>query len=301
MRRNLLLLFPFLFALLPLLHLGVWRAFLLDAGLFVLLYTALALSWDLVARTGQLSLAHGAFFGLGAYGAGLLVSHLGTLPSLVLGSLLAGLGALALGSVTLRLHGLYFAIASLAFSEVLRTLALKLPFTGGPIGLPVPPPFGGASPLAAYYLALAVFLLAVALSLWAERSPFRLAQAACRQSEAVARVLGVEVVRVKLLSLLLGSLVAGLSGGVYAMKALFLNPYEAFNLGRAVEALVIPIFGGLYTTLGPLLGGVVLVGLEQALRLWIREGYLVVYGGLLVLAILFLPRGLLGLLGGRRG
>jgi len=114
-------------------------------------------------------------------------------------------------------------------------------------------------------------------------------------------VLGVEVVRVKLLSLLLGSLVAGLSGGVYAMKALFLNPYEAFSLGRAVEALVIPIFGGLYTTLGPLLGGVVLVGLEQALRLWIREGYLVVYGGLLVLAILFLPRGLLGLVGGRRG
>jgi len=172
MRRNLLLLFPFLFALLPLLPLGVWRAFFLDAGLFVLLYTALALSWDLVARTGQLSLAHGAFFGLGAYGAGLLVPHLGTLPGLVLGSLLAGLGALALGSVTLRLHGLYFAIASLAFSEVLRTLALKLPFTGGPIGLPVPPPFGGGSPWAAYYLALAVFLLAVALSLWAERRPW---------------------------------------------------------------------------------------------------------------------------------
>ena len=109
------------------------------------------------------------------------------------------------------------------------------------------------------------------------------------------------VVRVKLLSLFLGSLVAGLSGGVYAMKALFLSPYEAFSLARAVEALVIPIFGGLYTTLGPLLGGVVLVGLEQALRLWIQEGYLVVYGALLVLAILFLPKGLLGLLGGRRG
>lgn len=301
MRRSLLLFLPFLFALLPFLPLGVWRAFLLDAGLFVLLYTALALSWDLVARTGQLSLAHGAFFGLGAYGAGLLVPHLGTLPGLVLGSLLAGLGALVLGSVTLRLHGLYFAIASLAFSEVLRTLALKLPFTGGPIGLPVPPPFGGASPWAAYYLALAVFLLALALSLWAEWSPFRLAQAACRQSEAVARVLGVRVVRVKLWSLFLGSVVAGLAGGVYGMKTLFLSPYDAFSLARAVEALVIPIFGGLYTTLGPLVGGVVLVSLEQALRLWIKEGYLVVYGAILILVILFLPRGLVGVLGRRRG
>ncbi|AEV16399.1 Inner-membrane translocator [Thermus sp. CCB_US3_UF1] len=289
------------FGLLPFLPLGVWRAFLLDVGFFVLIFTALALSWDLVARTGQLSLAHGAFFGLGAYGAGLLAPGLGTLPALLLGALLAGAGALVLGAVTLRLHGLYFAIASLAFSEVLRTLTLRLAFTGGPIGLPVPPPFGGAWPLAAYYLGFGAFLLAVALSLWAEGSPFRLAQAATRQSEAVARVLGVRVVRVKLLSLLLGSLVAGLAGGVYGMKALFLSPYDAFSLGRAVEALVIPIFGGLYSTLGPLLGGVVLVGLEQALRLWIKEGYLVVYGAILVLVILFLPRGLLGLWGGRRG
>lgn len=86
--------------------------------------------------------------------------------------------------------------------------------------------------MAGYYLAFAVLALAVALSLWAEKSPFRLAQAACRQSEAVARVLGVRVVRVKLLSLFLGSLVAGLSGGVYAMKALFLSPYEAFSLAE---------------------------------------------------------------------
>ncbi|MEZ0348932.1 MAG: branched-chain amino acid ABC transporter permease [Thermus sp.] len=293
--------FLLLFAFLPFFPLGVWRAFLLDVGLFVLLMAALALSWDLVARTGQLSLAHGAFFGMGAYGAGLLAPEVGTLPALALGALAAGLAALLLGGVTLRLHGLYFAIASLAFSEVLRTLALRLPFTGGPIGLPVAPPFGGSWPLAPYYLAWMVLLLAVGLSLWAERSPFHLAQAATRQAEAVARVLGVKVVGVKLLSLFLGSLVAGLAGGVYGMKALFLTPYDAFSLGRAVEALVIPIFGGLYTTFGPLLGSVALVGLEQALRLWVQEGYLVAYGALLIVAILFLPRGLWGLLGGRRG
>ncbi|GAA6734625.1 hypothetical protein YIM1640_17460 [Thermus oshimai] len=300
MRR---LLWPLLFLLLillPLLPLGAWRAFALDVAVFLYLTVALALAWDLVARSGQLSLAHGGFFGLGAYAAGLSAPGLGTLPALLLGGVVAALMALLLGAVTGRLHGLYFAIASLAFSEVLRTLALKLPFTGGPIGLPVAPPFGGVWPLAPYFLALLALALAVGVSLWAEGSPFRLAQAATRQGEAVARVLGVSTVRVKLLSLLLGSFLAGFAGGVYGMKALFLTPYDAFSLGRAVEALVIPIFGGLYTTLGPLLGGAILVGLEQVLRLGVGEGYLVVYGGLLIVAVLFLPRGLIGL-GRRRG
>ncbi|WP_337845313.1 branched-chain amino acid ABC transporter permease [Thermus sp.] len=295
MRRLLWPLALLLLVLLPLLPLGAWRAFALDVAVFLYLTVALALAWDLVARSGQLSLAHGGFFGLGAYAAGLSAPGFGTLPALLLGGVAAALGALLLGVATSRLHGLYFAIASLAFSEVLRTLALKLPFTGGPIGLPVAPPFGGGWPLAPYFLALLALALAVGASLWAEGSPFRLAQAATRQGEAVARVLGVSTVRVKLLSLLLGSFLAGLSGGVYGMKALFLTPYDAFSLGRAVEALVIPIFGGLYTTLGPLLGGTILVGLEQGLRLGVGEGYLVAYGALLILAVLFLPRGLVGL------
>jgi branched-chain amino acid transport system permease protein len=119
--------------------------------------------------------------------------------------------------------------------------------------------------------------------------------AATRQGEAVARVLGVAVVRVKLMAFLISSALAGLAGGVYAMKTLFLSPYDAFSLARAVEALVIPIFGGLYTTLGPLLGGIGLVSLETWLRLQIGEGYLVVYGVLLIAAILFIPKGLAGL------
>lgn len=286
--------------LLPYLPLGEWRAFLLDTAQFAFLITALAVSWDLLARTGQLSLAHGAFFGLGAYAAGLTASGLGPLLALGVGMGVAALASLALGLATLRLHGIYFAIATLAFSEVVRTLVLKAPFTGGPIGLPVPPAFPGL-PLGGYYLAFSALLLAVAVSLSLARSRLAYAQAATRQGEAVARVLGVPVVRVKLVSFLLSSALAGLAGGVYAFKTLFLTPYDAFGLGRAVEALVIPIFGGLYTTLGPVLGGFLLVGMETALRLWIGEGYLAVYGALLILAILFLPKGLVGLLGGKRG
>lgn len=280
---------------LPGLPLGEWRAFLLDTAQFAFLISALALAWDLLARTGQLSLAHGAFFGLGAYTAALAAPALGTLPALLVGGVVAGASSLFLGLATLRLHGMYFAIATLAFSEVMRTLVLKAPFTGGAIGLPVQPAFGGAFPLGGYYLAVGVLALAAGISLLLSRSRLHYAMAATRQGEAVARVLGVPVVRVKLLAFMISAFLAGLAGGVYAMKTLFLSPYDAFGLGRAVEALVIPIFGGLYTTTGPLLGGLIIVSLETWLRLRIGEGYLVVYGVILVLTILFLPRGLISL------
>lgn len=284
----------------PALPLGRWQAFTLDTAQFAFIATALALSWDLLARTGQLSLAQGAFFGLGAYAAGLSAGVLGTIPALLVGAGVAAASSLLLGAATLRLQGIYFAIATLAFSEVVRTLVLKAGFTGGATGLPVAPAFGGGWALGGYYLAAAVLILSVLTSLWVGHSRLSYAQAATRQGEATARVLGVPVVRVKLVSFLLSSALAGLAGGVYAMKALFLSPYDAFGLGRAVEALVIPIFGGLYTTLGPLLGGLLLVALETWLRLEIQDGYLVIYGLILILAILFMPRGLVGLFRSRK-
>ncbi|WP_027881720.1 branched-chain amino acid ABC transporter permease [Meiothermus rufus] len=287
--------------LLPGLPLGEWRAFVLDTAQFAFLISGLALAWDLLARTGQLSLAHGAFFGLGAYSAALLAPGLGTLPALLLGGAVAALFSLLLGLSTLRLQGMYFAIATLAFSEVIRTLVLKAQFTGGSIGLPVQPAFAGAYPLGGYYLAVAVLAICAMVSLLLGRSRLHYAMAATRQGEAVARVLGVSVVRVKLLAFMISAFLAGLAGGVYAMKTLFLTPYDAFGLGRAVEALVIPIFGGLYTTAGPLLGGLIVVSLETWLRLRIGEGYLVVYGLILILTILFLPKGLMGLLARRKG
>ena len=280
---------------LPFLPLGRWEAFALDTAQFAFLISALALSWDLLARTGQLSLAHGAFFGLGAYAAAVASPALGTIPALLVGVLVAALSSLLLGLATLRLHGMYFAIATLAFSEVMRTFVLKANFTGGSIGLIVPPAFGGSLPLGSYYLAVLTLVLAVGASLWVTRSKLSYGMAATRQGEAVARVLGVPVVRIKLIAFLISSSLAGLAGGVYGMKTLFLSPYDAFSLGRAVEALVIPIFGGLYTTLGPLIGGIILVSLETYLRLVIKDGYLVVYGVILILTILFLPKGLMGL------
>jgi branched-chain amino acid transport system permease protein len=283
---------------LPAIPIGAWREFVLDAAQFAFIITALALSWNIMAATGQLSLAHGAFFGLGGYAAALAANAAVPTPlALLFGAGVAAVSSFLLGITTFRLHGIYFAIATLAFSEVMRTLVNKAQFVGATFGYPVPAAFGGAGGiLTAYYVSVALLVVATLVSLALQRSRLHYAFAATRQGEAVARVLGVPAVRMKLIALLISSSLAGLAGGVYGMKTLFLLPPDAFGLHRAIEALVIPIFGGLYTTAGPLVGGLVLVSLENLLRLWAGEGYLVGYGVVLVVAILFMPRGITGVI-----
>jgi branched-chain amino acid transport system permease protein len=271
----------------------------------MLMFMTLALSWDVVARTGQLSLAHGAFFGLGAYTVGIAYrsAHLPPVAGLVLAAVVGGVVAIALGVVTLRLRGIYFAIATLAFAEVLRTAALQLPdLTGGNVGISMPPLFDGDRVLS-YYLAGVVFVLALALSIWVRRSRMRYAVTAIRANESVAAVMGVNVIRTKVALFAMSAVLAALAGAFYMPFITHTDPADAFDISRSIAALVFPIFGGLYTTVGPVLGTVLLRSLEEYLRVtppW-KDGYQVVYGLVIVVAVLFMPRGLLGLVSERVG
>jgi len=258
----------------------------------MLMFMTLALSWDVVARTGQLSLAHGAFFGLGAYTVGIAYrsGHLPPLAGLVLAALVGGIVAVALG-------GIYFAIATLAFAEVLRTVALQLPeLTGGNVGISMPPLFDGDRVLS-YYLIGAVFVLALALSIWVRRSRMQYAVTAIRANETVAAVVGVNVIRVKVLLFAASAVLAALAGAFYMPFITHTDPADAFDTTRSVAALVFPIFGGLYTTIGPVVGTLLLRSLEEYLRVTppFKDGYQVVYGLVIVVAVLFMPRGLVGL------
>ncbi|GAC1457588.1 MAG: branched-chain amino acid ABC transporter permease [Candidatus Limnocylindrales bacterium] len=265
----------------------------------MLIFMTLSLSWDVVARTGQLSLAHGAFFGLGAYTVGLLHKHYALPPvaGIVLAAIVCAIVALALGLATLRLRGIYFAIATLAFAEVLRTVALQLPeLTGGPVGISMPPLFDGDR-MASYYLIATIFVLALALSLAVRHTRIHYAVTAIRTNEMVAAVMGVNAVRTKALLFTSSAALAGLSGAFYMPFITHTDPQDAFDISRSVAALVFPIFGGLYTTAGPIIGTLILRALEEYLRVTppFKEGYQVVYGAILVIAVLFLPRGLVGL------
>lgn len=265
----------------------------------MLMFMVMALSWDVVARTGQLSLAHGAFFGLGAYSVAIAFNlwALPPLAGLVVAAIVGGVIALVLGLVTLRLRGIYFAIATLAFAEVWRTVALQVPdLSGGTVGIAMPPLFGGDR-IASYYVIGGIFLISLGLSLAVRWSRWNYAVTAVRANETVARVMGLDVVRVKVGMFAASATCAALAGAFYMPFITHTDPFDAFDIGRSVSSLVFPIFGGLYTSAGPVIGTLVMRSLEEYLRVtppW-KDGYQVIYGLVIVVAVLFLPRGMLGL------
>lgn len=261
----------------------------------ILIFATLALSWDLLARTGQLSLAHAAFYGLGGYTTALLTLRLNVpIPvGIVAGGLLAVVAAAGLGVLTLRLRGIYFAIATLAFSETLRVVTNQLRFTGAATGLVLRPLLGGER-VAQYLTILGILLLLTLVSWLINRSRWQFAFTAIRTNEEVAATMGVDVVRFKVLAFMISAFFAGVTGAFYAHVFLFISPVEGYSLAVSVGALVAPIFGGLYTTAGPLLGAAVLRIGEELLRAWLRSGYLIIYGLILAGVILFMPRGLIG-------
>ncbi len=271
------------------------QPYYLQVAINVLIFATLALSWDLLARTGQLSLAHAAFYGLGAYTSVLLTTrvHVPIPVGIAAGALVASSAAVLLGVLTLRLRGIYFAIATLAFSETLRVVTNQIRLTQGATGLVAPPLLGGDRP-SQYLVILGVLLALTLISWWINRSRWHYAFTAIRTNEEVAAVMGVPVVRFKVLAFAISALFAGIAGAYYAHVFLFISPLEAYSLAVSVGALVAPIFGGLYTTAGPLVGAVVLRAGEETLRSVVPRGYPIIYGFLLTVVILYMPRGLAG-------
>ncbi len=283
--------------LLPWGPVGGYQQYVVQVATFVLMDAAVALAWDIQARTGRLSLAPAAFFGLGAYT--YTIAALRGVPlwaAFALGPLVAAVVSLVLGVVTLRLHGLYFAIATLAFAEVVQVVFKALPvgLTGGTVGLTAPPLLGGDQ-TGLYYFGLGVLGLAMGASLAVRNTRLHYAFAAIRQGELTARVLGVPVVQNKLLAFVLSAALTGLVGAYATSRLFFVIPEATFSIAISIAAIATAIFGGVYTTIGPVLGAVILRTLEEVLRLALREGYLVVYGVILIVVILYLPGGLVNL------
>ncbi len=252
----------------------------------------LAFSMYAVLIAGQLSLAQAAFASIAAYTSALLTMHLG-LPFpvvIVIGMAVAAAAAFLLGLPVLRLRGVFLAIATIGFGEVVRITALNLDVTGGAIGLrPIP----RVVTLWHVYLALAL----CAWLFWRMR-PSKLGRglAALKEDEVAARVMGIDIVRYRLFVFTLSGALAGLGGVLFAHYARFISPGQ-FGFERAVEILLYAIVGGLGSWLGPIFGGGFLTLLPELQREFgVEAGWLrpAINGVLLLGVILFLPSGLVG-------
>lgn len=259
----------------------------------------LGLSIYATLATGQLSVGNAAFMGIGAYTTALLGMRLGVpfLPSLILGSLAGGLAAFLLGLPVLRLRGVFLAIATIGFGEIVRIVALNItPVTGGAMGLNGIPPLTQTWQI---YLALAVALFVF----WRIRgSRLGYTWEAIRQDEVAARNLGIDTTRHKVIAFTIGGLLAGLAGGLAAHFTFFIGPNE-YGFTQATNILVYAVVGGAGVFWGPVLGSTLITLLPEVLRgTGVTAGALRLFvnGLILLLVIVFLPNGLASLFRWRR-
>ncbi|MGH7314072.1 MAG: ABC transporter permease subunit [Candidatus Rokuibacteriota bacterium] len=270
---------------------------LIMAGIFAILALSLNL---LLGYTGQLSLGHAAFFGIGAYASALLTLRLdwSVWAGLAAGMLAAALAGWAIGRLALKLRGAYFVLVTISFAGVISLVSVNwMELTNGPLGLPgIPPPALGPWSLrskpAYYYLVLAAVALAWLVCQRLVGSRIGRAFVALRENEPLAESVGIDVTRYLVLAAVVSAAMAGLAGGLYAHYTRFVSP-EVFLFTYTVTMVIMVVAGGKGTLAGPLVGALLFTALPEVLReatSW--QWQMLAYGVILVLLVFFLPRGI---------
>ncbi len=281
-------------ALLPLLEPGSETIRLLFV---TFVWVTVSLAWNLLGGFGgQVSFGFAVFYGLGAYAAALSLNRgISPILSFLLAGSVAVLASLLVGLPTFRLKGPYFAIATIGASEAVRVVMTNVSITGGASGYRIMET-GTFHQVQHFYTALALAVIAVAISIVVQRSKFGLALIAIREDEEAASDLGVNPFRAKLLAHALAAALTGAAGGVYARYAAFIHPQGVFAFSVGVAILLMPIIGGVGTVWGPVIGAVVYGLVHEELIASFPQLHLLLYGSLLILIIFFEPGGVIGLL-----
>ncbi len=286
--------------------------YVMHVMVLVMIFAIFASAWNLVTGFGGLkTFGHHAFFGLGAYGSALLAINLGLSPwiTLWLGGLIAAAAGLLIGTPILRIRSMpHVAIVTLGFAEIVRICIANFSgLTRGEMGLWGIPQFEGftlpgvgkvsfspADKVSFYYLALALLVLMTVVIVRLMRSKTGLAMLAMRDGEDAAESLGVNLTRMKLMVFGLSAFIVGVAGAFYAHYLLILTPASAVGVDLMISIIAMVLVGGLGTFAGPLIGALVLTVLIELMR--DLENYrLLGYGLLIVLIVMFLPRGLVTL------
>jgi branched-chain amino acid transport system permease protein len=280
-------------AILALVPVAIKKDNIINLAVYVLLYVSLSSSWNILGGyTGQINLGHAAFFGLGNLATRLLwLSGWPLFPSLLAGSLLAVAFALLIGIPAFRLKGIYFAIGTLALSQILYiTVGNTFPMISS-----LPAPYLEVYQLAPrYYLCLGVAILTIGTAYVLVNSRLGLGIMAVREEEDAAESLGISALQHKLLALTVSAFFGGLTGGAFAFYHVGYYPQLAFGPEWTFDSMMMAYIGGIGTIIGPVIGAVFFVVLRELLALKLAELHLIVFGVLFILVVLFFPAGMVG-------
>jgi branched-chain amino acid transport system permease protein len=284
----------------------VWNPYQLHTLIMAGIFAVLALSLNLLlGYTGQLSLGHAAFFGIGAYATALLTVHLEWSPWVGLAAAVALPAAAGwlIGRLALKLRGAYFVLLTISFAGVVSLVSVNwMSLTNGPLGLPGVPSVDLALPgvgslslrtkSAYYYLVLAAVALCYAICRALINSRVGRALIALRENEPLAESVGIDGTHYLVLAAVLSAAMAGLAGGLYAHYTRFVSP-EVFLFTYTVTMVIMVVAGGKGTLAGPIVGAVVFTALPEALRaLTSWQWQMLLYGVLLIAVLAFMPRGI---------
>jgi branched-chain amino acid transport system permease protein len=299
-----------LLALIPLLGPGDYYLHVL---ILILLWSFIYTGWSIMGRFGLVSLGHGAFLGIGAYTVTMLWNHFGLTPWLGIPAalLLTGLLAVVIGYPCFRfkITGHYFALVTLALSEVVRLLIIALrDYTGGSLGVTPRTALAGSSysfyalqfahKEAWFYVMLGAWLLGLWIWRLVDRSMARYAMQAISQEEDAAASVGINVTGTKLWVTLISAAMTAFGGVLYGQYQVYINPETVSGIAISLQIVFAVIAGGMFVQLGPTVGALFTILLAESLRIMVGnevhglDG--TIYGLLLVIFIIYMPKGILG-------
>jgi len=317
MKKYVPLIFLFIVAIFPLV---VHNAYYQHLIILVLMWVVIGSGWNVIAGyTGQVSFGDAAFFGVGAYAAGLLTTKLGLSAwwGMAFGGVAAMLIAFPFGWICFRLRGAYFALATLALNEVMRHIAtIWEPLTGGMVGILIMPSFVSKIPY--YYIALALAVFSVISIQVVMHSKWGYYFLSIREDQDAAESLGIDTHFYKMVSLNIAAFLTGMAGSLFMNYMGFIDPSVVFSLHDiSIMAILVGIVGGVGTIYGPVVGAFVMVAVHEFFRTgffglfkglasltgshavtvvakYVSEAHVLGFGILVVLVILLLPNGIVG-------
>jgi branched-chain amino acid transport system permease protein len=298
---------PFIFFGILLLLPTVVTGYYLHSLILILMYAVLGTAWNwLGGFAGQISLAHAVFFGLGAYACGCSQvwwdwnPWLGTIFAMVLVGVLSGL----IGLPCFRLKGHYFAIATIAVGEIVKVIFINWQAVGGAVGLYLPiretslANFQFDSKIPYYYIILIMLIISTLITIWLKNSRNGYYFRAIKEDPEASKALGINLVKTKLLAMVLSGTICAMVGSFYVNYILYTDPESAFLFMTSVQIALIVVMGGMGTVWGPIIGSIIIISLSEGSRIFLGgmgAGIdFVIYGLLIMLIAVYQPGGIVG-------